>query len=336
MDEFIRKLLNLPVRGASYAAPLDHLHYSVIGVTMFGSCAVAAAALWFMIRYARPTDVRVRTARVSAPLLLELGVVFGLLGLFVIWWDVGFRLYVDMMVPPADATPVYVLGKQWMWKFDYPTGPGSVGDLYVPADRPIKVLATSRDVIHSFFVPAFRFKIDAVPGGYSTGWFRAPHPGTYDIYCAEYCGTSHSRMLGRVVVLSTEDFDRWRSGREGPGHGPAQSDLADAGRVIAGAKGCINCHSVDGSRHLGPTWLGLFGKEEELVSGERVLVDEAYITESMMDPLQKVVKGYAPLMPSFQGRVTPADTASIIEYMRSLSEKPLPPREERHELDRVR
>jgi cytochrome c oxidase subunit 2 len=315
----LRRILFLPERGSTLAGEVDHLHYAVIGVTMAGAFGVALLTLWFIVRYERGGDRAVKTARVKIPLWFELTLLFGLLSLFLFWFWRGFGIYQRITTPPEGATTVYTVGKQWMWQFDYPSGPASVGRLYVPAGRPVRLLLTSRDVIHSLFVPAFRVKQDAVPGRYTECWFEAPLPGTFDIFCAEYCGTSHSTMRAEAVVLSAEDYERWLAGREPAGIAAGERSLAEIGRIVAAEKECLRCHTIDGTKHIGPTWRDLFGRRETMRDGTQVLVDEAYITESMMDPLAKIVAGFDPVMPSYRGRIEPGETAAIIEYMKSLS-----------------
>jgi cytochrome c oxidase subunit 2 len=319
VDELLRRILYLPERASTVAAPLDHLHYSVIIVTMGGASLIAIAALYFIIRYGTTDGSARRTARVSAPLWFEVAVVGGLLSLFLLWFQLGYRLYVRMAVSPPGSTEVYVVAKQWMWQFDYASGPSSAHDLYVPAGRPIKLLLTSRDVIHSFFVPDFRIKQDAVPGRYTEAWFEAPSPGVHEILCAEYCGASHSQMRGRVVVLAGPEYDAWAAGRLALGGLAAHPNMAEIGRSVAAEQGCFRCHTPDGTPHLGPTWKDLYGSWETLADGTRVHVDEAYITKSMMDPLADMVAGYQPIMPGYQGRIDAADTAAVVEYMKSLS-----------------
>jgi cytochrome c oxidase subunit 2 len=225
---------------------------------------------------------------------------------------------------------VYVTAKQWMWKFTYPDGPSSVGELHVPANRPVRLLMTSRDVIHSFYVPSFRLKQDVVPGRYTQTWFTATQRGQFEILCAEYCGLQHSMMRGMVTVLEQGEFNRWLEDEKakyvanrgvqdvslGPGEKP--ESMQDRGRAVASQKGCFKCHSVDGSAHIGPTWLDLYQRRERLASGETVVADEAYLTESMMEPMAKIVAGFQPVMPSFQGQLTAPEAAAIVEYIRAL------------------
>ncbi len=315
MNELLRKLLCLPEQGSTVASEIDAFHYVVIGVTMLGAATIATLAIVFVSLWKSHSDETLPlTPRVRVPLWLETGLVGGTLLLFVSWWVYGFRQFQRTQTPPANASAVWVTGKQWVWDFRYPDGRTSQHALYVPANRPVKLLLTSRDVVHSFFVPAFRLKKDVVPGRYTVLWFEAK-PGTYDIYCAEYCGTAHSRMRGTVVVLAPDEWDRWQRG------GPAR-EAQDDGIRVAARQGCLQCHSLDGARGVGPTFKDLLGAHETLDTGERVLVDGAYVTRSMMEPRAQLVAGFAPVMPSYQGRITPEETAAIVELLRSLSRAP--------------
>jgi cytochrome c oxidase subunit II len=217
-----------------------------------------------------------------------------------------------------------------MWHFAYPDGPNSNATLTVPAGRPVRLLLTSRDVIHSFFVPEFRVKQDAVPGRYTELWFEASKPGRYRVFCTEFCGTWHSDMAGHVVVLPPAEFDAWMaeqkrglvaredSSAEQDPSGQFRGDLVNYGRRLAGAHGCLKCHSVSGEPHIGPTWVDLFGRKTPLASGDTIVADEAYLTESMMDPYTKMVKGYAQVMPSYRGKLSAPETAALVEFIKSL------------------
>jgi cytochrome c oxidase subunit 2 len=229
-----------------------------------------------------------------------------------------------------------------MWKFAYPDGPNAIGTLRVPLGRPVKLVMTSRDVIHSFFVPDFRLKQDVIPGRYTTLWFVARQPGTYQVLCAEYCGLLHSNMRASIVALSPADWARWLTetqpsvdatrsttglqANEETGKSTVAAsrtgtdlDLAAQGREVAERFGCFGCHTTDGRPHIGPSWRGLYGSSVELKDGQHVLADESYLTESMMDPRKQVVRGFQPVMPSFQGLMKPAETAAIVELIKSLS-----------------
>jgi len=324
VNEIYRQFLFLPEQGSSFAREIDALHYFVITGTMLGALAVAVVAAIFLFRFRATVRPYKITPRLLVPGWLEVVFIGGTLSLFVLWWDLGFRQFVMMRTPPPDAQEVYVTGKQWMWRFAYPDGRGSVGVLYIPAGRPIKVVLTSRDVIHSFFIPEFRIKQDAIPGRYSTVWFQAVRPGTYQILCTEFCGTGHSTMRGEVVALSAEDYERWLDGGKRADGASAFPDYGEmtpmeaTGARLAGDKGCLRCHTTDGTRHIGPTWAGLFGSRRAFEDGSSAVADEGYLTDSMMDPRDHIVRGFAPVMPSYLGQLDAAEAAALVEYIKSL------------------
>jgi cytochrome c oxidase subunit 2 len=261
---------------------------------------------------------------VVSPRWLELSVGGGLFGLFLVWWLVGFSQYRTLETPPADAMPVYATAKQWMWEFAYPAGPTSTDVLVVPVGRPVKVILSARDVLHGFYVPQFRIKQDAIPGHATFAWFTAEQPGSYDILCTQYCGTRHSLMRGQVVALAPADFSRWLAAASTTGKGDG-AGLAEQGHALAAAHGCLRCHTTDGTRFIGPTWARAYGSTRSLANGAQVVVDEAYLTESMMDPNAKLAAGYAAVMPSYQGVLDPAQIGAIVEYIRSLRDaQPVP------------
>ncbi len=333
-------LLALPVQASVFARQVDALQYIEFATFALLGTITLGAVFLFVVRYRRrPGDpVAPRTRRIVSPTWLELGVAGSLLGMFMIWWIFGFRQYASRQDPPPDALTVYAIGKQWVWKFSYPDGPQSNSVLYLPEDRPVRVLTTSRDVIHSFFVPAFRIKEDAVPGRYNTTWFRPTRIGRFRIQCAEFCGAGHSRMEAQAVVLPPADFDRWLEGYDPEGdeattvppgilsgrdeRTPVEETMAGRGRRVAAEKGCLRCHTTDGKRHIAPTWLGLYGSRVPLESGDTVLADPGYLTMSMMDPGAMVVKGFPDVMPAFQGRLTQAEAAALVEYIKSIRRTP--------------
>ncbi|QAT89149.1 cytochrome c oxidase subunit II [Corallococcus coralloides] len=321
MNELLRRLFFLPEQGSTFAVKVDHLHYVLLLTTLAVGAGIGAVGLVFLVRYRRRTASD-PTPRVVAPTWLEALFIGVPLSLFLLWFVLGFKQFVWVMSPPQDALDVYVTGKQWMWKFTYPGGPSAIDTLVVPSGRPVRLLLTSRDVIHSFYVPDFRMKRDAIPGRYTDLWFEAPKPGRHPVLCAEYCGLDHSRMRGEVVVLPPAAFEAWRDAqrRNLP---VAAEPMAVRGERIAAAQGCLQCHTVTGAPHIGPTWLGLYGRQEPLEGGGAVLADEAYLTESMMDPLAKVVAGYAPVMPGYHGRLSAEDSGALVEFIKSL--RPLRP-----------
>ncbi|MBN8230243.1 cytochrome c oxidase subunit II [Corallococcus macrosporus] len=328
MNELLRRLFFLPEQGSTFAVEVDHLHYFLLLTTLAVAVGIGAVGISFLVRYHR-RSASDPTPRVVAPGWME-GLFIGVpLSLFLLWFVLGFKQFVWVMSPPQESLDVYVTGKQWMWKFTYPGGPSAIDTLVVPAGRPVRLLITSRDVIHSFYVPDFRMKRDAVPGRYTDLWFEAPKPGRHGVLCAEYCGLDHSVMRGEVVVLSPADFGAWQDAQRRnlpvaalPGARTPES-MAVRGEHVATAQGCLQCHTVTGAPHIGPTWLGLYGRMEPLEGGGAVLADEAYLTESMMDPLAKVVAGYAPVMPGYHGRLSAEDSGALVEFIKSL--RPLRP-----------
>jgi cytochrome c oxidase subunit 2 len=209
-----------------------------------------------------------------------------------------------------------------MWKFAYPEGPTSSDVLAVPVGRPVKLIMTSRDVIHSFYVAEFRIKQDVVPGRALTTWFEAIEPGSYEVLCTQYCGTRHSLMRAQIVALSPEDYARWldaaRSPLALPGAKGDGAGLAERGHQVAAERGCLRCHSTDGTPYIGPTWANSFGRKRHTSDGRDVVIDEAYLTESMMEPRAVIAAGFAPVMPSYLGALSPAEASALVEYIRSL------------------
>jgi cytochrome c oxidase subunit II len=329
MNEILRRMLWLPEQASDYARQVDGLHFFIIITTMVAAFGVFATAIFFFVRYRRRsiTDV---TPRVEPRAIHEVLFVAVPLGMFLLWFAIGYPQYVRLTQPPEGAMDVYVQAKKWMWKFAYPGGPNAIDTLRVPANRPVRLLITSRDVIHSFYVPALRIKMDALPGRYTQTWFTADRPGRYEIFCTEYCGLGHSGMLGTLEVLPESDFDDWIAIQQ-RGLASAQdstplaasavrpgSSLIEEGRRVAAEQGCLKCHSVDGSRHIGPTWVDLYLREEKLKDGKMVVADEGYLTKSMMDPGAEIVAGFQNVMPTYQGKLPPPEAAAIVEYIKSL------------------
>ena len=328
-EELMRRLLWLPEQNSTFAPRIDHLHYFVITVTMLASLVTGILAVVFLFKY------RQRSQNQSTPIVVpsvkfEI-VVIGLpLFFFLLWFVQGYQDYVWYTTPPEDAMDVYVMAKKWMWKFSYGgEGPNAIGTLHVPANRPVRLLMTSRDGIHSFFVPDFRIKQDVIPGRYTETWFEATKPGRYQVFCSQYCGTWHSQMWAEVVVMPGPEFDQWlldqRKGQlsarvdSGGDDGPEfHGSLVEYGKRVAMAEGCVKCHSLDGEPHIGPTWLDLYDKKETLENGETVIADEAYLTDSMIDPRGKIVKGFKPVMPTYKGRLAAPDAAALVEFIKSL------------------
>jgi len=312
--EFMRHLLYLPPGASSMSDDIDWLHIFVIATTMVVATFVFAAALLFTFRSKRTAPP---TQRLAASVPREWGLVVFILATFVLWWLIGYRQYVELREPPKDAMVIHVTAKQWMWKFSYENGRDTNDDLYVPVDRPVELVMISRDVIHSFYVPAFRSKLDVLPSQANVMWFRATQIGTFPIYCAELCGVGHSRMLGTVHVLSPEEWDRWDRNSNEPQTSPS---MAQAGADVALKRGCVQCHTLDGQPHIGPSFSKLYKSEVKLADGTSVVADEAYLTRSMMEPASEIVGGYRNVMPSYAGILDPTETGALLELIRSLRE----------------
>ena len=311
-----RWLFQLPPAASSFARGVDSLHLFVIASTFLGVFVIGLVATYFVVRF-RERSPGALTPHVAASATRESALMGGILALFILWWVLGYRQYLDMRRRPANAMPVYVVAKQWMWKFSYVDGRIANNVLTVPIGRPVELIMTSRDVIHSFYVPAMRVKQDVLPGRYVTLWFKPIQVGTYSLFCAEYCGVSHSNMLGEVRVLDDAEYRRWQDDAS------QSAPLAAIGRDAAVRHACLSCHTVDGQPHVGPTWSRLYGSQVKLNDGREVVADPAYLTESMMDPAAQIVAGYRPVMPTYLGSLDAAETAAIVEYIRSLQRGPI-------------
>jgi cytochrome c oxidase subunit 2 len=308
-------LENLPVfpdQASSVASRVDLLTFIWVAVSLFFSLLIAGLVVFFGVRYHRrsPTAIGEPIHRTTAVELATMSVPFVVAMAMFAW---GAYVYVDLRRPPTDAVEYFVFGKQWMWKYQHPNGLREINNLTVPVSTPIKLTMTSEDVIHSFFVPDFRIKQDVVPGRYTTTWFEATRTGVFRQFCAEYCGTQHSLMGGRVTVVERDQYDAFlESGGVTTTMGPS------SGEELFASLACVTCHQEpDAGR--GPSLRGLLGNRVELASGETVIADESYVRESILDPTAKVVKGYMPLMPTFAGQVSEEQIAKLIEYIRSLS-----------------
>ncbi|MDA0746756.1 MAG: cytochrome c oxidase subunit II [bacterium] len=299
-----------PEQASTFAAKVDLLYFALVGLSVFFAGLIFLLVLIFAIRYRRKSDseqpraihgdLRLELAWSLIPLVLSMGVF--------VW---AAQLYFSMSIPPSNAMEIYVVGKQWMWKLQHPEGKSEINELHVPVGQAVRLTMTSEDVIHSFYIPAFRVKQDVLPGRYTSVWFEATKPGEYHLFCAEYCGNEHSRMIGRVVVMEPVEYEAWLSG------GVGGESMAVAGERLFQQTGCVTCHRPD-SQGRGPVLDGLFGHSVKLKNGQTVLADEAYLRESILTPNAKMVDGYKALMPTYQGQLSEAGILQIIEYIKSL------------------
>lgn len=300
-----------PAQASSIAARVDTLLLFLILVSIFFCTLIFVLLLYFVIKYRRRSETEPAPQPIHGDLRLELVWSIIPLGLTMIMFVWGARLYYDMSRPPADALEIYAVSKQWMWKFQHPNGQREINELHVPMGRPVKVIMASEDVIHDFFVPAFRVKMDVVPGRFTTTWFEATRRGSFHLFCAEYCGTEHAGMIGKVVVMTPAAYEQWLSG------GKTGESMATAGERLFQQLACPTCHRADATG-LGPALTGLFGQQVQLQSGEAAVIDETYLRESILNPSAKIVTGYQPIMPTFQGQISEEGLLQIIAYIRSL------------------
>lgn len=299
-----------PQRASSTAGNVDALFIFLLIVSGLMTLLVFAAVAYFAARYRHRKGVLAEQVEGSTPLELTWTIIP--LGVFMVIFAWGAVVYFKSRTPPRDSTEVYVVAKQWMWKLEHAEGQREINELHVPVGRDVKLIMTSQDVIHSFFVPAFRMKQDVLPGRYTVAWFHATKAGTYHLFCAEYCGTQHSGMIGSIVVMEPAQYEAWMSGTN---NGP----LSAAGEKIFAELGCVTCHRSD-MQGRGPNLQGVFGKPVQLEDGRMVTVDENYLRESILDPGAKVVKGFKPVMPTFQGLVSEEQLNALVAYVKSLGQ----------------
>ena len=296
------------------AVETDHLLFFLVAVATFFTLLIFLSILYFAIRYRRRSNNEVPPV-IHGGMTLEILWTVIPLGLTMVMFTWGASIFFAESRPPSNSLNVYVVGKQWMWKLQHMEGQREINELHIPMGRPIRLTMTSEDVIHSFFVPEFRIKQDVVPGRYTTAWFEPTKPGKYHLFCAEYCGTNHSRMIGSIYVMEPQDYQAWLTG------GAPMGSLAESGGKLFQDLACANCHKPDGSGRC-PTLVNLYGRPVPLTGGGSVRADEAYLRESILNPDAKVVAGYQPLMPTFQGLVTEEGVVELIEYIKSLGQTP--------------
>ena len=302
-----------PTRASTGAGNVDALYIFLVALSAFMSAAIFTMILVFAARYRRRSGVEAEQIEGSNALELTWSVVP--LAIFMVIFVWGAVIYFQERTPPRGATEVYVVAKQWMWKLQHEEGHREINELHVPVGRDVKMIMTSQDVIHSFYVPAFRIKQDVLPGRYTTFWFHATKSGTYHLFCAEYCGTQHSGMIGQVVVLEPAQYEAWLSG------GGAAGSLASTGQSLFQQLGCSTCHRSD-VQDRGPNLIGVFGKPVLLEDGRTVIADENYIRESILSPGAKVVRGFKPIMPVFQGLLSEEQLNALVAYIKSLNQPP--------------
>jgi cytochrome c oxidase subunit II len=302
-----------PASASSHSLAVDLLYIFLVVLSAAMTCLIFATIAVFGMKYRRRHGREAQ--QIEGSMLLEITWSIIPLGIFLVIFVWGAFIYFDQRTPPRDSAEVYVVGKQWMWKLQHAEGPREINELHVPVDRDVKLIMTSQDVIHSFFVPAFRVKMDVLPGRYTTLWFKATKVGTYHLFCSQYCGTMHSGMIGQVVVMSPVDYQNWMSG------GTISGSLAQSGQTLFQQLGCSTCHRFD-VQGRGPNLVGVFGKPVQLEDGRNLTADENYVRESILNPAAKVVSGFKPIMPSFQGQVSEEQLNELVAYVKSLAQAP--------------
>jgi cytochrome c oxidase subunit 2 len=311
--QFLVKWLNASAlfpREASTIAPYaDALYFFLLTITVIGLILVATLVFGFSIRY-RQSNHPV-AEQVEGSTLLEATWTIIPLALFLVVFVWGALLYFRIYTPPANSMNIYIVGKQWMWKAEHPGGQHEINALHVPTGRPVQLTMISQDVFHSFSIPDFRVKREVIPGRYSTVWFEATTPGTYHLFCTQYCGTNHSQMIGEITVLSPEDYQKWTEGST------SGMSLAQNGERLFATMGCNACHSGSAAAR-GPNLAGVYGSKLQLASGSEVLVNEAYLRDAILNPSQHVTAGYAPIMPTYQGQVSEDGLIDLVEYIKGL------------------
>jgi cytochrome c oxidase subunit 2 len=304
-----------PPDASSVSTEMDMLYLFIAGVSAFFVVLVAALVVFFTIKYRRRQAGDVGAdIHGSLPLELTWTIIPFILSMIMFVW--GADLFFRLSRPPRDAMDVWVVGKQWMWKVQHPEGVREINELHVPVGRPVRITLGSEDVLHDLSIPAFRVKMDAVPGKWTTLWFTATVPGTYHIFCAQYCGTRHSGMVGEVIAMPPQDYEAWLAG------GRTSGSAVQNGERLFTDLSCITCHKAD-TTGRGPSLLGVFGSTVQLADGRKVIADENYLRESIMNSQAKVVQGYQPIMPAFQGMVSEENLLQLVAYIKTL--KPAPP-----------
>jgi cytochrome c oxidase subunit 2 len=314
-----------PEQASTTAQHVDALFFFLCTVCGIMSVLIAGLVLFFAFKYHRRAEDE-RTPRIIGNDLLEWSWTIAPMFVFLIMFLWGASVYTSMALPPPDAAEIFVVGKQWMWKIQHPGGQREINALHIPVNRPVKLTLTSEDVIHDFSVPAFRAKIDVIPGRYVQIWFQPTKVGQYNLFCSQYCGTSHAQMVGippegGVFVMEPEEYRQWLDSQQATG------SLADQGRQLFLKFQCITCHSANAEARA-PVLEDLYGRSVPLKNGRTTVADDAYLRESILYPQAKIVQGWEPLMPTFKGQVDEEDLIKLLAFIKSLKPGQTPVRNE--------
>jgi cytochrome c oxidase subunit 2 len=316
----------IPDQASSVAPDVDLFFAFMVVVSAFFSLSIAGLIVYFGLRYRHGRVPQAplhhdelelgHASHSQGALVLEIAWTVIPLGLCMVMFVWGTRLFFTLARAPADSVQMYAIGKQWMWKFQHPEGRREINELHVPVGQNVQLMMNSEDVIHSLFVPAFRVKQDVVPGRYTSLWFRATQTGTFHLFCAEYCGTQHSGMIGHVTVMEPRDYEAWLAG----GTERSTLTLAQAGEKLFTERACATCHLPTGQGR-GPSLIGVAGAPVKLASGGTVVADETYLRESILMPATKLTAGFEPVMPTFQGQLSEEQVVALVAYIKSLSKQ---------------
>ena len=299
-----------PPEASKIAPQMDALYFFMVLVSLIGLTIVILLVTTFSIMYSKkrhPVPVQIEGST-----MLEATWTIIPLGLFLIIFVWGSLIYFRVYTPPANAMNIYVVGKQWMWKAEHPGGQHEIDSLHVPAGRAVQLTLISQDVFHSFSIPAFRVKREAIPGRYTTVWFEATTPGTYHLFCTQYCGTDHSHMIGDVVVMTPDDYKKWLAGST------SGASLAQNGERLFASLSCTACHNTRPDAR-GPSLANVYGSKLALANGQTTTVDEAFLRDAILNPSQHVTQGFAPIMPTYQGQISEDGVIALVEYIKNLN-----------------
>jgi cytochrome c oxidase subunit 2 len=298
-----------PVEASTIAPYMDALYFFLVAISLVGLALVGFLILYFSLRYRR--DKNPLATQIEGSTILEATWTIIPLGLFLTVFVWGGLLYFRIYNPPANSMNIYVVGKQWMWKAEHPGGQHEIDALHIPIGQPIQLTMISQDVFHSFSIPDFRVKREVIPGRYSTVWFQATTPGTYHLFCTQYCGTLHSEMIGEVTAMTPTDYKKWLD------ESTSGMSLAQNGERLFASMGCNSCHSGNAAAR-GPNLAGVFGSKLTLTDGSQVVVDDAYLRDAILNPSQHVTAGYSPIMPTYQGQISEDGLIDLVEYIKQL------------------
>jgi cytochrome c oxidase subunit 2 len=298
-----------PAEASTIAPYMDALYFFLVAISLVGLVFVAGLILYFSVRYRR--DKHPVAVQIEGSTILEATWTIIPLGLFLIVFVWGGFLYFRIYDPPTNAMNIYIVGKQWMWKAEHPGGQHEIDALHIPVGQPVQLTMISQDVFHSFSIPDFRVKREVIPGRYSTVWFQATDPGTYHIFCTQYCGTLHAGMIGEVTAMTPADYKKWLD------ESTSGTSLAQNGERLFASMGCNACHNGNATAR-GPNLAGVYGSKLTLTDGSQVVVDDAYLRDAILNPSEHVTAGFAPIMPTYQGQISEDGLIDIVEFIKQL------------------